>query len=41
MMHVLKSERWWTEATTVFAECVTLVASIVKVEFKHYLIKKG
>jgi hypothetical protein len=36
-----ESERWWTEATTVFAECVTLVASIVKVEFKHYLIKKG
>jgi hypothetical protein len=28
------NEMWWSEATSVFAECVTLVASIQTVELK-------
>jgi hypothetical protein len=30
-------ERWWSESAAVFPDCVTLVASIGRVEFKQYL----
>jgi ribonuclease HI len=29
-------ERWWNEASTMFANCVDLVTHIGIIEFKHY-----
>jgi hypothetical protein len=31
----LGRERWWSEATAIFVNCMTPIASIGQVEFKH------